>query len=303
MLTHSPVEIRLKELAALRQYADSFLLPTNSKKALTGSGNTYSPFKSRGLDFQEVRVYQPGDDIRQIDWHVTAKYGKPFTKLYTEEKDRTIFFIVDLRSSMQFATHGDFKSVIAARLAAFTAFVANHQKDKIGYLLLTDKGLISSGPSETGLLDQFLNALANPTQIINTSSDFETALHALVQLLPTGSFVFFFSDFHDWEEKDTSLLVPFSEKNTFLFVSIYDALEEKIPNDTLAFSNGNDTLILSAQNKKARQKFSSDWKQSQQALQNMAIKYGWGFLPLITHTDYLALFTRFCFGESYEHTN
>ena len=303
MLTHSPVEIHLKELTALRQYADSFLLPTNSKKALTGSGSTYSPFKSRGLDFQEVRVYQPGDDIRQIDWHVTAKYGKPFTKLYTEEKERTIFFIVDLRSSMQFATHGDFKSVIAARLAAFTAFIANHQKDKIGYLILTDQGLISSGPAEIGLLDQFLNTLATPTQTINPIGNFDTALPLLAQILPTGSFVFVLSDFHDWEQKHTTLLAPLSDKNTVLFISIYDTLEEKLPEATLAFSDGQSTFILSAQNKKARQKFATVWEEHQKMLQDITVKHNWGFLPIITHSDYLTLFIDFCFGENYESTN
>ena len=75
---HDATTIRLKDLVALRQRAASFLLPDSGKKALIGTGNTFSPFKSRGLDFQEVRVYQPGDDIRQIDWHITAKYGKPF---------------------------------------------------------------------------------------------------------------------------------------------------------------------------------------------------------------------------------
>ena len=117
-------EIEMKDLIALKARAEAFILPATGKKATVGFGSTYSPFKSRGLDFQEVRVYQPGDDIRQIDWHVTAKYGKPFTKLYTEEKERTIFFVVDLRSNMHFATHGDFKHVIAARMAAFMAFIA-----------------------------------------------------------------------------------------------------------------------------------------------------------------------------------
>ena len=67
--SHDAISIRLKDLVDLRAQAESFLLPDSGKKALVGTGNTFSPFKSRGLDFQEVRVYQPGDDIRQIDWH------------------------------------------------------------------------------------------------------------------------------------------------------------------------------------------------------------------------------------------
>ena len=81
MSEHSPVNIRLKDLTELKKQAENFLLPQSVHKSTAGFGSVYSPFKTRGLDFQEVRAYQPGDDIRQIDWHVTAKYGKPFTKL------------------------------------------------------------------------------------------------------------------------------------------------------------------------------------------------------------------------------
>ena len=86
------------------------------------TGETPSLFKTKGMDFSEVRSYQAGDDIRQIDWRVTAKYGKPFTKLYVEEKEQRVFFLLDLRSVMQFATSGQFKSVIVARLFSYLSW-------------------------------------------------------------------------------------------------------------------------------------------------------------------------------------
>ena len=251
------------------------------------------------MDFQEVRVYQPGDDIRQIDWHVTAKYGKPFTKLYMEEKERALFFVVDLRSSMKFATHGDFKSVIAARLTAFLAFVADHQKDKIGYIILTDEGLVSSQGADLGLLSQLLNSLVKPSHHTMSEATWESALRVLGLCLPMGSVVFLLSDFHDWQQKDTTLLTPFCEKNTFLFVSIYDALEAELPDDTLLFSNGKEVLVLDAHNKRERRAFHQEWVQRQSELKEKATKYGWGFLPVVTHSDYLSLLSQFCFGESH----
>ena len=297
MAEHSPVDIRLRDLTELKKKAENFLLPQSGRKSLTGFGNTYSPFKSRGLDFQEVRAYQPGDDIRQIDWHITAKYGKPFTKLYTEEKERTIFFIVDLRSSMNFATHGDFKSVIAARLSAFMAAIADHQKDKIGYLLLTDTGILSSGQADSDVLSLFLNDMASPAPKKASAGTWTQALRLLTQMLSAGSFVFLLSDFHDWTKEHTDLLANISEKNTFLLVSIYDQLEVNLPKDTLPFSDGIQTVVVSANDTKVRQKFQFEWQQRQDYFQQISTKYEWGYLPLSTDCDYLNTLIHFCFGD------
>ena len=127
----NPVSLELPDLVNLKEHAESLIFSANEKFSLTGFGDKKSPFRSRGLDFQEVRVYQPGDDIRQIDWRVTAKYGEPFTKLYTEERDQQIYLICDLRPNMQFASRGHFKSVIAGRLTALSAFMADKKKESI----------------------------------------------------------------------------------------------------------------------------------------------------------------------------
>ena len=292
----NPVLLELPDLVSLKEQAESLSLPTNQNYSLTGFGDKKSPFRSRGLDFQEVRVYQPGDDIRQIDWHVTAKYGKPFTKLYTEEKERTIFFVVDLRTNMHFATHGDFKSVIAARIASFMAFIAEHQKDKIGYIVLTDDALLSSGEAETTGLSPLLNTLVHPHSNKKKAS-WPAAIRLLNQFLPVGAFVFFLSDFHDWQESDTVLLTPLSEKNTFVFCSIYDQLEADLPEGILPFSDGQDSIIVNTQSDKTRQKFHEEWQTHQELLQKVAHKYEWGFLPISTNSDYLDILTRFCFGR------
>ena len=293
---YDTTQIRLKDLTALKEKADLFLLPDSTKKSMVGVGGAHSPFKSRGLDFQEVRVYQPGDDIRQIDWHVTAKYGKPFTKLYTEEKERCIFFVVDLREQMQFATHGAFKSVIAARMAAFMAFIAEHQKDKIGYIILTDDGLTFSGAADNSTLPTFLSNLVHPKKTDSTA-DFGKVIRLLHQFLPAGAFVFFFSDFYDWHKEDTTLLAPLAEKNTFLFCFIYDQLETELPQDSLPFSNGKEMVIVSTFDDKIRKKFHDEWAQHVASLEKISHKYDWALLPIATDSDYLDIFTRFCFGR------
>jgi len=297
MPKHSPINIRLKDLIELKKDAENFLLAQSDRKALSGFGSTYSPFKSRGLDFQEVRAYQPGDDIRQIDWHITAKYGKPFTKLYTEEKERTVFFVVDLRSNMHFATRGDFKSVVAARLAAFIASMASHQQDKIGYLLLTDAGILSGGKPDTDMLSPFLNDMTASEDKKARAGSWDKLLHLLTQLLPAGSFVFLFSDFYDWQPEHSSLLANISDKNTFLLVSIYDQLETALPDDTLSFSDGKNTVVISAGDNKTQKQFQTQWQQQQTHLQKIAHKYEWGYLPVATNEDYITTLIHFCFGE------
>ena len=295
-LRHHPTQIVLKDLIALKQRAELFALPQTGKRSTTGFGSTFSPFKSRGLDFQEVRVYQPGDDIRQIDWHVTAKYGKPFTKLYTEEKERTIFFVVDLRNNMHFATHGDFKDVIAARLTAFMAFMAEHQKDKIGYIVITDKGLTSSGDADAyGVLTPLLNAMTGDAKYTASDNPFRAACQMLTQLLSPGSFVFLFSDFYDWTNEHTQILAPMSDKITFLFCPIYDDLEANLPDDILPFSDGTETILVQADHPKIRQQFYNDWQKRTKILQEAARKYTWGLLPIKTDMDYINELSHFCF--------
>jgi len=97
-----------------------------------------SLFKGRGMEYDESRLYQPGDDVRHLDWRVTARTGKPHTKLFREERERPVFLWVDCRAPMFFATRGRFKSVAAAQLAALLAWSAVHDGDRIGSVLFTE---------------------------------------------------------------------------------------------------------------------------------------------------------------------
>ncbi|MBP5344400.1 MAG: DUF58 domain-containing protein [Alphaproteobacteria bacterium] len=298
--SYSSVEIRLKDLLALKQQAEILSVPQTKKNVYTGVGDMPSPFKSRGLDFQEVRVYQPGDDIRQIDWRVTAKYGKPFTKLYTEEKDRCLFFVCDLRSNMHFASHGDFKSVIVARITAFLAFMAAHKNDRIGAVLLTDEGLhiVPVEKSDTHLME-LLHGLVEPTANTHVESSLYSAFKQLGQLLPSGSFIFVLSDFCDWDEKAKKELAHFSIKNTILLCPVYDALETQLPKGKFTFSDGEKQLTLDTAKAAFQKKFSNVWAQRMHQLQVAASGQGWGLMPVDTDSDYLALLTHYCMrGEA-----
>ena len=114
----SPASTSLDELVKLRSAAQALQRQMRKKSAAPLSGGSVSRRLGRGLDFAEVREYQPGDDVRMIDWKVTARSGKAHTKLFVEERERPVLLVVDFRASMRFGTRGMYKSVLAARLAA-----------------------------------------------------------------------------------------------------------------------------------------------------------------------------------------
>lgn len=131
------VSTNLKMLINLAKPAANLKLFRSGIRAQQ-SGGYLSRTKGRGMEFDEVRPYQPGDDIRSIDWRVTARTDKTHTKLFREERERPVFISVDYRASMQFATRGVFKAVQAAKLAALLAWVAQRQGDRIGGQIFTD---------------------------------------------------------------------------------------------------------------------------------------------------------------------
>ena len=132
----------LKDLIALRQVATSIEYQRKYRTTSKMAGLLSSSIKGRGVDFEEVRCYQPGDDVRNIDWKVTARTLNPHTKVFTEEKEKPIFLIVDQSASMFFGSKITFKSVVAARVASILAWCAHEQGDRVGGLVYSDEAQI-----------------------------------------------------------------------------------------------------------------------------------------------------------------
>ena len=290
----NPVQLELPDLVGLKEQAESLVLPANNKVSLTGFGDKNSPFRSRGLDFQEIRVYQPGDDIRQIDWRVTAKYGEPFTKLYTEEKEGQIYLVCDLRPNMQFASVGHFKSVIAGRLTALSAFMANKKKDKLSYTLLTNKIISSVDATSSDLIPTLLNQLTEKP-VESSDVSFSDVISILGQHLKTGASLILFSDFYDIGEKELKHLGQLGQKNTVTFIHIYDEMERKLPAETLSYSDGKNTFVMDGKN--AQKAFQKSWDEQTNMLRQTVQKYGLGYLALATDSPYLNQYSQFCWGR------
>ena len=168
-----------------------------TRKLVTDSfaGEYHSVFKGRGMDFDEVRQYNPGDDVRSIDWNVTARTGEPYVKSYVEERELTVMLVVDVSRSGEFGTRNWFKRELAVELAAVMSFAATTNHDKVGLLLFTDRVELLVPPlkGRSHVLRLLRDLLA--FQPVGTGTDIRLALDTIYVLLKRRSIVFLISDF------------------------------------------------------------------------------------------------------------
>ncbi len=226
------INITLQELIGLRQEARRLDITPRGKVLATRSGGHLSRFRGRGMEFDESRVYQPGDDVRNMDWRVTARAGKPHVKLYREERERPVWLAADLGPSMRFGTRVAFKSVLAARAAALLAWSAVDQGDRVGGLVFDESRHFERRPvARTRGLLPLLKALSEapiPGEA-GGHPHFASAAEHLVHLVRPGSLVFFISDFAGLDRTGTSWLTQLSAGSEVVLVQVYDPLEAVAP--------------------------------------------------------------------------
>jgi hypothetical protein len=224
------VAINLKALIDLSLPASSLMLPHSSRHA-DNSGGYLSKFKGRGMEFDETRLYQPGDDVRSIDWKVTARTGKAHTKIFREERERPVFISVDQRSAMHFATRGVYKSVLAAKLAGLLAWVSQQRGDRIGGQIFTDKECIELKPhsGKQGVL-RFFNALVDVEREQHAHYfGLDQALSRLTHHTRPGSMVYLLSDFRGINNAAERHLAKLSQHCDVVLIFIFDTLECQLP--------------------------------------------------------------------------
>ncbi len=192
------------------------------------AGEYVSVFKGRGMEFDEVREYQAGDDIRTIDWNVTARLGHPYIKRYTEERELTIMFLVDLSFSGEFGSMKQFKNEIATEICAVLAFSAVRNNDKVGLILFTDKieKFVPPKKGKTHVLRVIREVLYFKPE--NKGTDISIALEYLLKVTKRKTVCFLVSDFIT-EGFDRALRIA-NKRHDMVAVSITDPRELEIPN-------------------------------------------------------------------------
>jgi uncharacterized protein (DUF58 family) len=271
-LKHSPVSVSLTDLIQLASRAGEFSLGARSVRALH-AGQHLSRLMGRGMEFAETRRYQPGDDIRTIDWRVTARTGKAHTKLFAVEKERCVHVCVDLRRPMFFATRGVFKSVQAATMAGYIAWNAVHEGNRIGGLIFDDKETVEMKPmrgKKGGL--HFLQSLAKVATYNEEQSPqvgrMEGAVSRLCHLVQPGSLVFILSDFRKFSSQMEINLMQITRHSDLVLCMIYDPIEEALPEGyLLPVTNGERELELNTREKKLVQEYHGRFSARKMALE------------------------------------
>ena len=237
----SPVATSVDELVGLRSHAQALLRVKRKRVRAPRVGQSVSKVQGRGLDFSEVRSYQPGDDVRMIDWNVTARSGTAHTKLFVEEKERPFFLVVDCSASMQFATRGMFKSVMAARLASLLGWAAVTANDRVGGLLFADDWHQEIKPQagRNGLMALFRGIAGSRSgevdsgrmhEVVQSESDLVSEqLKRLRRLAHGGSEVIILSDFAGFNEQAEGSLAALQQKVELSAIHLSDPLERELP--------------------------------------------------------------------------
>ncbi|MFD2110888.1 DUF58 domain-containing protein [Thiorhodococcus fuscus] len=230
------IRIGLQELIALRGQARRLDLAPRGRVLATRSGGHLSRFRGRGMEFDESRRYQPGDDPRNMDWRVTARAGVPHVKLFREERERPVWLLVDQGPSMRFGTRVAFKSVIAAQVAALLGWAASDRGDRIGGLVFDESSHLERRPAARGTaLLPLLDRLA-ATPCVSTGvgsggghASIELAAGQLVRLVRPGSLVVVVSDFAELSAEGGGWASQITAGSELILVQVQDPIESSVP--------------------------------------------------------------------------
>lgn len=252
------------------------------------SGEYHSSFKGRGMTFSEVRQYQYGDDIRNIDWNVTARYNEPYVKVFEEERELTMLLMVDVSGSEYFGTKKQFKRDTLTEIAATLAFSAIQNNDKVGLILFTDTIELYIPPKK---------GRSHVLRIIRELIEFEPkstrtnitqALQFLSGVMKKKAIVFMLSDFVDDNYEHALKIV--GKKHDLTGIRIYDTHEENIPNlgliPVLDTETGK-THLVNTGSKKVRNQYKAYFLQSKDYFKNSFAKSGSGVINTRNDEDYV----------------
>jgi uncharacterized protein (DUF58 family) len=229
----APAAISIEALVRQRAAGESIRIAAPRVRIAT-SGGHLSTFKGRGVEYDESRLYQPGDDLRTIDWRVTARTGEPHTKVYREERNRPVIVWVDLRPTMMFATRGVFKSVIAAESAAVVAWSAIANGDRLGGFVFSDAEHHELRPrlgrrAALRLFQLICDTWRMPAARTSAGGDAEHALERLTRVARPGSLIFMASDFRHLDDDGERRVRKLAVHCDLLLMHVYDPIEAELP--------------------------------------------------------------------------
>ena len=266
-------------------------LPLRSVKIRAQQSGVYqSAFKGRGMEFDESRPYQPGDDVRSLDWKVTARTGRTHTKQYREERERPVLLWLDLRSSMFFATRGAFKAVVASRAAALLGWSAAAHRDRLGGLIFAETAHREIKPlrGKSAVL-HFIQSICrfpawqNQDETPTSHTSTADALLRLRNVTRPGSLIFLLSDFRDFSERAGQQLGQIARHSDVVMLPISDPLETELPPPgEYRLSDGVRSLSLETSAYDIRRQYRQRFRQRMEELELFCQRQHIFYLPLST---------------------
>ncbi len=258
------------------------------------SGEYHSAFKGKGMSFSEVRNYVYGDDVRNIDWNVTARTNDTAIKVFEEERELTVMLLIDVSASALYGTEGQFKSAMITEIAAVIAFSATTNNDKVGAILFSDKieKYLPPKKGKTTILRIIRELISHETD--NTGTDLKLALEYLTNIQKKRAIVFCLSDYIT-SGYETALNIA-SRKHDIVGIHIYDKSERQLPNAGLIRMKDAETgseRIIDTSVRKVRENYAEWFANHEDTFKNSFYKSGSDVLSIQTDEDYVKSLLKF----------
>ncbi|MDH4019502.1 MAG: DUF58 domain-containing protein [Xanthomonadales bacterium] len=283
------IHLSAPELIALKPRCNALSLPMHSPAASSLAGAYRSRFRGRGVDYVESRHYLPGDDIRNMDWRVTARTGKAHTKIFQEERERPVLVVVDASPSLYFGTRTRLKSVAAGQLAAAVAWAAVRRGDRIGAFLFTSddhRELRPTGGRRGAMrVIQGLVDWLNPETAQQGQKPLSVSLERVRHAVRPGSLVLIISDFFNLDEQCHRHLSRLRQHNDVIGCQVMDPAEEFLPAGRFPISDGDNSAMLDTHQEQSRRQFDRMSSEHGEIPRRMFHRHKCGWMVLKTSDD------------------
>ena len=298
------IHATLSHLRSLKGRARSVSFRPKQPSTSILNGQHASKIKGRGLNFEELRHYVAGDDVRTIDWKVTARTGAPYVRVYTEERDRAVLLLVDQRMSMFFGSVLNMKSVTAAEAAAISAFRVREKGDRVGGIIFGDEEMEELKPQATIKgLNHFLDRLSAANGRLHAKAPtvhpmpLSRPLRAAARIVKSGAMVIVFSDFDGWDAATEKPLRQIAQRNDLILVSVLDPTSKHLPdNMDVVMSDGSMQAQINTSDPTLRRNLADFTTGRLAALFDFSARYQVPVVPLTTAEETLPQLIRLLGG-------
>lgn len=254
------------------------------------SGEYHTSFKGKGMSFAEVRQYQYGDDIRAIDWNVTARYNEPYVKIFEEERELTLMLLIDVSKSVNFGSSDQFKNNIITEIAATLAFSATTNNDKIGLILFSDQVELFIPPKKgkphvLRIIREILQF--QPTR---TQTNLSVALKYLSQVIKKKAITFVISDFFEQELSYESTLKIVAKKHDITGIKVNDIREKEMPNIGFVWMEDAESqkgMYVNTSDSEVRKQYTEYFLDHEKYFKNAFARSGAGVIQMFCHESYV----------------